>query len=504
MKFEIPTSEEIRAVAEASGFHWNDEDRAAYEMLVTGLAGVYAALDVAPEPPAPETPGDRSWRVPDASENPHNAWHVRTSLRIRDEGPLAGLRVALKDNVMLAGVPMSNGSAIFEGYVAEVDASVVTRLLEAGAEIAGKVHCEDLCASGGSHTSVGGFVHNPHRRGRSAGGSSSGSAAAVAAGDVELAVGGDQGGSIRIPAAYCGIVGMKPTWGLVPYTGIAPIEPMIDHTGPMTADVASNARMLGVLAGPDGIDARQSGAPGEDYEAALARGADGLRVGVLAEGFEGGDAAAPVEDCVRRAAEALAGLGCAVEEVSVPEHRSAAPYTLPLLVEGSFHTLEGRDGLASAPGVYPEGFMDRVRAWHASADLLAPGPAVFGLLGALVNRKYGRRYYARAARWARHLQSLYDAALQRVDCLLMPTAPHVAPPLPAEDAGVLERFSASIATGQNTAVFDATHHPALSVPCGTVDGLPVGMMLVGRHLDEATLYRIAHAFERSGDWRERS
>lgn len=502
-RFAGPTPEEIDALAREMGFHWSAEDREAYVRLVSGMCGIYAALDAVPDPLPRDFPGDRSWRRPEASENPHNAWYVRTRVKTRDDGPLAGKRVALKDNVMLAGVPMLGGTAILEGYEAELDATIVTRLLDAGAEIAGKVHCEDLCASGGSHTGVGGPVHNPHRHGHSAGGSSSGSAAAVAAGDVELAIGGDQGGSIRLPSALCGTVGMKPTWGLVPYTGIMPIEPMIDHTGPITADVASNALLLQVLAGPDGIDFRQSGAPSQDYPAALGQGARGLRVGVLAEGFGGEDAEPAVEACVRAAANVLAGAGCEVEEVKVPLHREAAPLALPLLLEGSFHTLASRDGLGSAPGVFPPGYMERMRAWRSSADRLSPTAAVFALVGAFVNRRHGRLYYGKAAHWAQRLQAAYDEALSRVDCLLMPTVPRVAPPLPPEGAGVLARFAAAVATGSNTAVFDVTHHPALSVPCGLVDGLPVGMMLVGRHLDEATLYRIAHAFEQAGDWRER-
>lgn len=502
MKFEMPTREDVVALGSELGFHWNDEDRDAYASLVTGLCRIYAALDAAPDPLADRAHGDRSYRIPAPEENPHNAWHVRTSLRTRDDGPLAGLRVALKDNVMLAGVPMLNGTAILEGYTAEIDATLVTRLLEAGAEIAGKTHCEDLCASGGSHTCVAGPVHNPRRHGHSAGGSSSGSAAAVAAGDVELAIGGDQGGSIRLPSAFCGTVGMKPTWGLVPYTGIAPIEPAIDHAGPITRDVRDNARMLEVIAGPDGLDPRQSGAPAGDYVRALERGAAGLRVGLLEDGFDRDQTSSAVESCVRSAANRLALAGCAVTEVSLPLHREAAAFTLPLLIEGSFHTLETRDGMTDAPGVFPLGFMERVRGWRAHADRLAPGAVVFALTGALVNRRHGRHYYAKAASWGRRMREVYDAALRDVDCLLMPTTGIVAPPLPRPDAGVLERFAASVATGRNTAIFDVTHHPALAVPCGTVDGLPASMMLVGRHHDEATLYRIAYAFEQAVDWRE--
>ena len=160
----------------------------------------------------------------------------------------------MKDNICLAGVPMMNGASTLEGYVPDVDATVVQRILDAGGTIVGKSVCEYFCFSGGSHTSSSGPVHNPHRQGYSAGGSSSGSAALVAAGEVPMALGGDQGGSIRMPASFCGIYGMKPTHGLVPYTGIMPIELTIDHTGPMTATVEDNALLLEVLAGPDGLD----------------------------------------------------------------------------------------------------------------------------------------------------------------------------------------------------------------------------------------------------------
>ena len=156
---------------------------------------------------------------------------------------------------------MMNGASTMEGYVPDVDATVVTRILDSGGTIAGKTVCEYFCFSGGSHTSASGPVHNPHRTGYSAGGSSSGSAAVVAAGDVPMALGGDQGGSIRIPASFCGIYGLKPTHGLVPYTGIMPIELTLDHTGPMTATVEDNALLLEVLADADGLDPGNAAAP---------------------------------------------------------------------------------------------------------------------------------------------------------------------------------------------------------------------------------------------------
>ncbi len=213
----------------------------------------------------PRTPGYR----PTGEENRLGAWYVKTTIEGAAEGKLKGKRVAIKDNVCIAGVPMMNGASTLEGYVPDIDATIVTRILDAGGTILGKSVCEYFCFSGGSHTSSSGPVHNPRRQGYSAGGSSSGSAALIAAGEVDLAIGGDQGGSIRIPAAYCGIYGMKPTHGLVPYTGVMPIELTIDHTGPMSATVADNALMLEVLAGPDGLDPRQHGVEAERYTEAL-------------------------------------------------------------------------------------------------------------------------------------------------------------------------------------------------------------------------------------------
>jgi len=483
----------LQEAARELGFELSTEDLEACSQIVEGMLGAGAQTpEVAFEVAGPE----RDWWRPSAEENPHGAWHVRTRVRTREEGPLAGSRVALKDNVMLAGVPLLNGSALLEGYVAEVDATVVTRLLDAGAEIAGKAHCENFCLSAGSHTCVSGPVHNPHRRGHTTGGSSSGSAALVAAGDVELAVGGDQGGSIRIPASYCGVVGMKPTHGLVPYTGAAPLEPYVDHLGPITRDVRDNARMLEVLAGPDGIDGRQSGPLPGGYVEALGESVAGRRVALLAEGFGHGTPA--VDAAVRDAAHSLAAQGVEVREVSIPEHLTAAGGTLAVLTEGAYRAFVHGDGLGvGRSDLYPPGYMQRIRAWRERPETLPGLLKAMILVGRIRERESGASGYGQAVHRARQLRACYDAALAEVDCLLMPTTPDTAPPLPAPDASPLESMaSASIGT-VNTGVFDVSHHPALSIPCGMLDGLPVGMMLVGRHGDEAGLYRVAHAFEQA-------
>jgi amidase len=492
-----PTPDDVRALAREHGLDLSDADVELYRNLMAGSLGALAAIDAAPSG-LPATPAGREWWEPSAAENPHNAWYVRCEIRTRDDGPLAGLRFAAKDNVMVAGLPLLNGSPILEGYVAEMDATIVTRLLDAGAVLAGKAHCENLCLSGGSHTNTRGPVHNPRRRGHSAGGSSSGSGALVAAGEVELAIGGDQGGSIRIPAALCGVVGMKPTWGLVPYTGVAPLDPSIDHTGPITANVRDNARMLAAIAGPDGIDIRQSGVRAGDYERALERGIDGLRVALVSEGFTAPGMQVPVARAVRAAAERLAKLGARVDEVSIPQHIEANALAYPLLAQGMYRTVlcEGGQG-SGRPDVYLPEFYERMARWPEYAAGFPPLLKLMVLTGSYLERRAGARYYGRAANQARRIRAAYDDALTRADALLMPTSPVVAPPHPAPGASIAEQFLRASQTSPNTMPFDATHHPAISVPCGDVDGLPVGMMLVGRHWDEATLYRIAYAFEQS-------
>src|SRR6202166_4800578 len=257
--FEKPGIAELRQAAQQLGINPSDDYLRAVEEIVGPLSRAYAVLDAMPdELPAVKYPRGPQYR-PTGDENKHGAWTVKTSITGRPNGPLAGHRIALKDNVCLGGVPMTLGADIFVGYVPEVDATVVERILDAGGEIAGKAVCEYYCVSGGSHTSSTGPVQNPRKPGYSAGGSSSGSAALVAAGDVDMAIGGAQAGSIRIPASHCGIVGLKPTFGLVPYTGIAPLEITLDTCGPMTANVRDNALLLEVIAGPDGLDSRQRG-----------------------------------------------------------------------------------------------------------------------------------------------------------------------------------------------------------------------------------------------------
>src|SRR5437588_5598187 len=313
MPVRKPSIEDLRKAATAFHLTLTPDDLASFRGLTDGVIASYRRLDELSEPrPAVRYPRTTGYR-PGPDENKLNAWYWKCSIKGAPSGKLAGKKSAIKDTVCVAGIPMMNGTAVLEGYIPDIDATVVTRILDAGGEIAGKAVCESLCFSGGSHTSDPMPVHNPHKRGYTAGGSSSGSGALVAAGEVDLAIGGDQGGSIRMPASFCGIYGMKPTHGLVPYTGVMPIESTIDHTGPMSATVADNALMLEVLAGPDGLDPRQYAPKVGEYVAALKRSAKGLKIGVVKEGFGHANSEADVDESVKAAAERFKGLGATVE-----------------------------------------------------------------------------------------------------------------------------------------------------------------------------------------------
>jgi amidase len=340
--------------------------------------------------------------------------------------------------------------------------------------------------------------------GYSAGGSSPGSAAVVAASEVPMALDGDQGGSIRIPASFCGIYGMKPTHGLVPYTGIMPIELTLDHTGPMTATVEDNALLLEVLAGPDGLDPRQYGAVAKPYREALGKGAGGLRIAIVEEGFGHSRSMPQVDAVVREAAARFSGLGATVNTVSIPVHRDGSAIWLAIAAEGATMQMMLGNGFGfNWQGLYVTSLLDFHSAWRARADELCDTLKNSMLLGHFMVTRYRGHYYAKAQNLVRRLRRAYDEdeVLSRYDLLLMPTLPMVATPLPEANAPVAHILQRGFEMLANTAQFDCTHHPAMSLPCGMVDGLPVGMMLVAKAFDEVTIYRAAAAFENGVDWK---
>jgi amidase len=501
MAVRRPTLDQLRSVAEDLGMHMGEEELKSYDALMQGNYAAYdiieAMADYVPAVTYPRTPGYR----PEGDENKYNAWYFKSTVKGAPGGKLAGKTVALKDNVSLAGVPMMNGASTLEGYVPDVDATIVTRILDAGGTILGKTHCEYFCFSGGSHTNATGPVHNPHRMGYSAGGSSSGSGVVVALGEADMAIGGDQGGSIRIPSSFCGIYGMKGTHGLVPYTGVMPIEITLDHTGPMTGNVRDNALLLEVLAGADGVDPRQIAPKVAEYTKELEGGVKGMRIGIVKEGFGLAVSEPEVDAKVMAGADLFRKLGATVDEISVPMHLLGPAIWLPIAAEGGTEFMMKGNGMGTNwRGLYNTTLLDAHSAWRHRADELSDSLKITMLVGHYFTKHYRGHFYSKAQNLNRKLRAAYDAALSNYDLLLMPTLPMKATPLPPPDAPRELYIQRAFEMVPNTAPFNASGHPAMTIPCGMSDGLPIGLMLIGKYYDESVIYRAAAAFEGAGDW----
>ncbi|MCI5098588.1 MAG: amidase [Rhodobacteraceae bacterium] len=501
MTIKRPTLQQMRDMASRFGMSLSDEDLMEYSQIIEPYMQAYDRLDAQPdnlpEVRYPRSPG----HFPAPSDNPLNAWYVKTDIRGAPDGPLRGKRIALKDTICLAGVPMMNGSSIMEGYTPEIDATIVTRMLDAGAVIAGKAHCENFCLSGGSHTNAKGPIQNPWKHGYMAGGSSGGSAALVAAGEVDMAIAGDQGGSIRIPSSNCGVYGMKPTHGLVPYTGAMPIEQTIDHLGPVTTNVADNALLLEVLAGEDGLDPRQYKPQVYRYTEALGRGAQGLRIGILKEGFGHPESETDVDQKVHAAAERFRELGARVEEVSIPEHYTAVDAWTAITLEGlQDGMMWGNSTGSNYRGLFLPSMTDQMAQWRNRADELSHSLKACMFVGEYFQTQYRGRFYGKGQNIMRKVNDRYLAALRQYDVLLMPTLPMKAQEIPPPDCSISLYVQRAFEMVANTAPFNGGL-PAMSIPCGLSEGLPIGMMLVGPHYGELKIYQAAHAFEQSGDWR---
>jgi amidase len=503
MALRRPTTEELKELAAANYFNLNSDELTDFADMMPGMFDTLDVLDRAPAPLPPlkyleRDPGFR----PAPEDDPLNAILRRCLVKGARSGKLAGKRVGIKDCFALAGIPMTCGSLVMEGYVPEIDATLVTRILDAGGEVVAKLNLDNFAFSGAGDTSAFGPTRNPHNHDHLAGGSSGGSAAALYYDDIDITVGGDQGGSIRIPASWCGVVGLKPTHGLVPYTGCAGIDPTFDHAGPMGRSVADVALMLEVIAGRDPMDPRQSEVKVESYTQALGTGLKGIRLGVLREGFGLPGSEADVDAAVHRAIELLQRLGANVQEVSVPAHSQAAGITWGLMAEGATALMYANGVGYHFRGYYDAGLAGALgRFRKAQGDDLPPTVKLVLLIGSYLNRHYHGRLYAKAQNMRAGVRAAYDAVLQQVDALVTPTTPMKAlryqPNLRPRE--LIQRGWSMLG---NTAVFDMTGHPSLSVPCALSSGLPVGMMLTGRHFDEMTLLRIADTYERNCDWRK--
>lgn len=501
-----PTREQIAQYAARQHLPVSADQVDDYVTGVTAMLRFFDRLDELEEPRVPlrHPYRDPGW-VPSQTEDPYNAIIRFCEVKGADEGTLIGKRVGVKDCIAVAGIPMTVGGRRLPVAVPTEDAVVVERLLDAGVTIVAKTNMADM-SLGLGELSAYGVTRNPRNPQYTSGGSSSGSAAAVAAGIVDAALGVDEGGSIRIPAAWCGIVGMKATHGLVPSYGLTYMDHTIDNIGPMTASVADNAAMLEAMAGADWRDpqwVRADPVVG-DYTGAAELGIEGLRIGVIIDSLERSGCTAGTLEAFERAKNILRRLGAETVPVSLPLWADATTIAGAALVFWLTTMVN--------PALQAYGHLGRVDVhmlattaaqYRLSAQDVPPGLAITLLTAEYLHDVYLGVHLARAQNLRLELRRQVDSLFSDVDLLITPTTPFQAIELPEgqlthaelvryyEDKGI-----STDGVLRNTCPFNLTGHPALTLPSGPGDnGLPSGLQIIGPRFDERTVYRAGFAFE---------
>jgi aspartyl-tRNA(Asn)/glutamyl-tRNA(Gln) amidotransferase subunit A len=406
--------------------------------------------------------------------------------------PLAGVPIGIKDVMVTRGVRTTAGSKVLENFIPPYDCTAVARLEAAGAIVLGKMNCDEFAMGSSNENSAYGPVRNPHDKSRVPGGSSGGSAAAVAAGTAVATLGSDTGGSIRQPASFCGVVGLMPTYGRVSRYGLIAFASSLDHIGPLAKTVKDAAILLGVIAGRDPMDATSSDAPVPDYVADLARPVSGLKIGVPEEYFGEG-----LDNEVRAAIETgiakLRSAGCEIVPISLPNTAYAIPTYYVIATAEASANLARFDGVRY--GYRAKGARTLSDMYRKSRD---------DAFGAEVKRRimlgtyalssgYYDAYYLKAQRVRTLLTRDFEVAFQKVDAIITPTAPTPAFRLGEKADDPLSMYLADI----YTVTADLAGVPGISVPCGKAQsGLPIGLQVLGRHFDESTVLRVAAAVER--------
>lgn len=421
---------------------------------------------------------------------------IEQAKKIDDEGPdglLAGVPIAIKDNISVKGLPNSCGSRILEGYIPPFDAHVVEKLLVAGAVILGKTNMDEFAMGSSTETSYFGPTANPWDLERVPGGSSGGSAAVVAAGEAPLALGSDTGGSVRCPAAFCGVVGLKPTYGVVSRYGVVAYANSLEQVGPLANNVADIAILMDVIAGYDrrdstSIDRKMA------YQKALVNDVKGLKIGIPKEFF--GEGIHPdVEKAVWNSIHKYEGLGATWEEVSMPNIKYAlASYYIIAMSEAS-------SNLARFDGTR-YGFRKSGENWNAMVSKTrAEG---FGtevkrriLLGTYaLSAGYHDKYYLKALKVRTLVKQDFDRALAKIDLLMAPTMPNPAFKIGEKIEDPLTLYLSDV----NTCPINLAGVPSISISCGFTDGLPIGLQIMGRPFEELTVLRAAYTFEQNTDY----
>jgi aspartyl-tRNA(Asn)/glutamyl-tRNA(Gln) amidotransferase subunit A len=411
--------------------------------------------------------------------------------------PLGGVPIGIKDVMVTRGVRTTAGSKILENYVPPYDCTAVARLEAAGAVVLGKMNCDEFAMGSSNENSAWKPVHNPRDLGRVPGGSSGGSAAAVAADMAVATLGSDTGGSIRQPASFCGVVGLKPTYGRVSRYGLIAFASSLDHIGPLTKTVKDAAIVLRTIAGRDPMDSTSAEMPVSDYVAELEKPVRGLKIGVAKEYF--GEGLDPeVRKAVEAAIQKLADLGCEIIEISLPHTKYAVP-TYYIVA-----TAEAASNLARFDGVrygYRAGDARTLSEMYRRTRDRGFGAEVKRriMLGTYVlSAGYYDAYYLKAQKVRTLLTRDFDNAFRQVDAIVTPTSPTAAFKLGEKVDDPLAMYLADI----YTVTANLAGIPGISIPCGeTRARLPIGMQVLGKHFNEATILRVAHAYEKAASVR---
>ncbi len=411
--------------------------------------------------------------------------------------PLAGIPVALKDNMCTTGVKTTAGSKILHNFIPPYDATAVVRLREAGAVFVGKANLDEFAMgssteNSGYHTSA-----NPWDLERVPGGSSGGSAAAVAAGEALIALGSDTGGSIRQPASLCGIVGMKPTYGRISRYGLIAYASSLDQIGPLSLNVRDCALMLNAICGHDPLDSTSTDVAVPDFTSAFAHGVKGLRLGIPKEYF-GAGVAPEIAAVVQKAIDQLVSLGATVGECSLPytDYCLAAYYIIaPAECSSNLARFDGvKYGLRSKELAGHIGLTEKTRDEGFGAEVKQR--IMIGTYA--LSAGYYDAYYKRAQQVRTLIRQDFDRAFETFDAIVTPTSPVVAPRIGEKTDPLAMKLLDICTLPVNMAGL-----PGISLPCGFVDDLPVGLQLIGKAYDEETLLRVAYAYEQSTEWHTR-
>lgn len=416
-----------------------------------------------------------------------------------NRGPLFGLPIGIKDNIVTKGIKTTAASRMLEDFIPVYDATVMEKLNAAGMVSVGKLNLDEFAMGSTTESSAFQKTKNPWNLDHVPGGSSGGSAAAVAAGEIPFALGTDTGGSIRQPAAFCGIVGLKPTYGRVSRSGLVALAPSFDQIGPMTRTVEDNALLLQVLAGLDANDSSSSPKEVPNYKEALTGDIKGLKIGVPTE-YLGEGVSEEAKNATKEALKVLESLGAIVEEVSLPH----SAYALPAYY--FITSAEASSGLARYDGVH-YGYRSE-NATNLDEIYRKTRAEAFGkdvksrvLLGTYtLGADHYEDIYKKAQRARMLIAGDFAKAFEKYDVLISPAAPTTATKLGVEDTDIVTKYMSDILTTP----INLAGVPAISVPCGFANDLPLGLQIIGNHFAEETIYKVAHAYEQATDFHKRT